>query len=111
VIGLCVIALYLLITVRGMVIALRSSNPFSSLLAFGVTAVFAVQTFLIVGGVINMIPLTGVTLPFISSGGSSMVSCLAMIGILMALSDTEGAAEADAWRAARDREKMLEAHS
>ena len=106
--GLCVIALYVLLIVRGMVLALRSRDKFSSLLAFGVTAMFAVQTFLIVGGVINMIPLTGVTLPFISSGGSSMVSCLAMVGVLCGVSATQGQAEAAAWRAARDRERQLE---
>ncbi len=103
VMGLCVIAMYVLIVARGVMLAMRSGDAFASILAFGVTSVFAVQTFLIVGGVINMIPLTGVTLPFISSGGSSMVSCLAMVGMLAGLSATQGEAEATAWRAARDR--------
>lgn len=109
--GLCVILLYVLLILRGVMLALRARDKFSSLLAFGVAAMFAVQTFMIVGGVINMIPLTGVTLPFISSGGSSMVSCLAMIGILSGLSATQGRAEADAWRAAHGRARALEGRS
>ncbi len=108
VMGLCVIALYVLIILRGMMLAMRARDKFASLLAFGVTAVFAVQTFLIVGGVINMIPLTGVTLPFISSGGSSMLSCLSMVGILAGLSATQAEAEAEAWRAARGKMRVLE---
>ena len=52
------------------------------LLGCGVLAMLGIQTFMIVAGVIKMIPLTGVTMPFLSYGGSSLLSCMAMIGIL-----------------------------
>ena len=56
------------------------------LLGCGVLAMLAVQTFMIVGGVIKMLPLTGVTMPFLSYGGSSLLSCLMMMGILHGIS-------------------------
>jgi len=52
------------------------------MLGCGVLAMLGIQTFMIVGGVIKMLPLTGVTMPFLSYGGSSMLSCMMMIGIL-----------------------------
>ena len=55
-------------------------------MALGATLMLAVQTFVIVGGVTKMVPLTGVTLPFVSAGGSSLISCMAMIGILLGVS-------------------------
>ncbi|HET7574769.1 MAG TPA: FtsW/RodA/SpoVE family cell cycle protein, partial [Solirubrobacterales bacterium] len=68
--GACgVILVYLLIAARGFKIALLAGDGFSKLLATGLTAVFAIQAFVIVGGVTRVIPLTGVTLPFISYGG------------------------------------------
>jgi len=80
--GLCVVFIYGLIVWRGMRFALRSKRRFHALLAVGCSVLIGSQTFVIIGGVIKMIPLTGVTLPFISSGGSSMLSCMAQIGIL-----------------------------
>ena len=80
--GICVIAVYALIVVRGVSVCLRSRRSFDLLLGCGVCAMLGIQTFMIVAGVIKMIPLTGVTMPFMSYGGSSLVSCLAMMGIL-----------------------------
>lgn len=80
--GLCVIGLYAVIVIRGMTIAIRSRESYWSLLALGATVALTMQAFTIIGGVIKMIPLTGVTMPFVSSGGSSMISSLALIGVL-----------------------------
>src|SRR5205807_5426544 len=72
--GLCgataVLIVYLLFVARGFKTAVLARDSFSTLLATGLTAVFAIQVFVIVGGVTRVIPLTGVTLPFISYGGS-----------------------------------------
>lgn len=80
--GLALLAVYAVLIVRCVSVAMRSRRSFDLLLGCGVAALLGVQTFMIVGGVIKMIPLTGVTMPFISYGGSSMVSCMAMIGII-----------------------------
>jgi cell division protein FtsW (lipid II flippase) len=76
------IAIMLIIFYRGIHIALRAERRYYSLLAAGLAIILAFQSFLILGGVIKLIPLTGVTLPFVSYGGSSVVVCLLMIGIL-----------------------------
>ena len=80
------LALYCFLIMRGLRIALEASTAFHSLMALGATLMLAVQTFVIVGGVTKMVPLTGVTLPFVSAGGSSLISCMAMIGILLGVS-------------------------
>ena len=80
--GLLVLLMYALLIVRCVDVALRSRRSFDLLLGCGVAAILGIQTFMIVGGVIKLIPLTGVTMPLMSYGGSSMVSCLAMIGIV-----------------------------
>ena len=80
--GVCVIAVYALIIVRSVSVCLRSRRSFDLLLGCGVAAMLGIQTFMIVAGVIKMIPLTGVTMPFLSYGGSSLISCLAMMGIV-----------------------------
>lgn len=82
---------YLLLALRGFGIAARVRSDFSALVATGFTACIAVQTLLNIGGVTKAIPLTGITLPLISHGGSSLVTTLAMIGLLMALSEPDRA--------------------
>ena len=80
--GLCVIGIFIMLFYRGVNIALRSDSVYFSLLAAGFTSLFVFQTFLILGGVIKFIPLTGVTLPFVSAGGSSVIVSIIMISIL-----------------------------
>ena len=80
--GVGLIAVYIMIFYRGAHIALRCKRKYYCLLAVGFTAMMAFQTFLILGGTIKLIPLTGVTLPFVSYGGSSVLVSSMMIGIL-----------------------------
>ena len=80
------VAVYLLIILRGMTIALRSRRSQHALLALGCTTMLGVQTLVIIAGVIKMIPLTGVTMPFISYGGSSLISCMGLMGFLQGVS-------------------------
>ncbi len=82
-----VLVVYLLVTERGMRIAMLAQDSFSTLLAAGLAAVFALQVFVIVGGVTKLIPLTGVTLPFISYGGSSIVANFLLVALLLLISD------------------------
>jgi len=70
---------------RGIRIALRLQKNFEILLAVGHTVMFGMQIFTIIGGVIKLIPVTGVTLPFMSYGGSSMVMSFASLGVLNGL--------------------------
>ena len=78
---------YLLFASRGFKTALVAGDGFSKLLATGLTAVFALQVFVIVGGVTKVIPLTGVTLPFVSYGGSSIVANMVLLALLLIVSD------------------------
>ncbi|MGI6200128.1 MAG: FtsW/RodA/SpoVE family cell cycle protein [Christensenellales bacterium] len=83
--GLMIILLFGLLIYRGIKITLRCQDRFLSLLSFGSTAMLAWQSFIIIGGVVKMIPLTGITLPFISYGGNSMLANMGFIGILQAV--------------------------
>lgn len=86
--GACgLILVYLLFAERGFKIAMLAQDSFSKLLATGLTAVFALQVFVIVGGVTRVIPLTGVTLPFVSYGGSSIVANFILLALLLMVSD------------------------
>ena len=86
--GACAVLLtYLLAVQRGFKIATLARDSFSKLLATGLTAVFALQVFVIVGGVTRVIPLTGVTLPFISYGGSSILANFVLLALLLLVSD------------------------
>ena len=90
-----VIMLFLLFVGSGFRIAVRAERPFAKLFAAGLTTIIGVQTFVIVGGVIRVIPLTGVTLPFISYGGSSLVANFVIVALLLRISD-ETVARAEA---------------
>ena len=82
-----VILAYILIVYRTFRVALMSQTPFSMLLASGLGVLTALQVFIIIGGVTKFLPLTGITLPLISYGGSSMVSSFIMLGMLFAVSE------------------------
>jgi len=82
-----VLVTYLLFVARGFKTATLARDSFSTLLAVGLSAVFALQVFVIVGGVTRVIPLTGVTLPFISYGGSSIVANFVLVALLLLVSD------------------------
>jgi cell division protein FtsW len=81
-----VIGLYLLVAYRGIRIALGAPDTFGALLAVGITAWLVIQAFINIGVVVVLIPITGITLPFISAGGSSLLVSFAAIGILLSIS-------------------------
>jgi cell division protein FtsW (lipid II flippase) len=83
--------LYLLFAYRGFKIAAVAPDGFSKLLAVGLTFAFTLQAFLIVGGVVRVIPLTGITLPFVSYGGSSIVSNFLLLALLLMVSNRANA--------------------
>ena len=85
--GAAVIGIYLLIAARGFKIALMANDGFSKLLATGLTTVFAFQAFVIIGGVTRVIPLTGVTLPLVSYGGSSILANFILLALLLLVSN------------------------
>lgn len=81
-----VLLLYVVLVGKGLGIGLRAPDGFSTLLAVGLSTLVALQAFVIVGGVTRVIPLTGVTLPFVSYGGSSLVSNFVLLGLLVRVS-------------------------
>jgi cell division protein FtsW (lipid II flippase) len=81
------VIVYLLFAARGFKTAMLANDGFSKLLAAGLTSVLALQVFVIVGGVTRVIPLTGVTLPFVSYGGSSIVANMVLLALLLIVSD------------------------
>jgi len=85
--ALALLALYLLFVYRGMLIALRAPTPFLQLLAGGLSFIVALQTIVIVGGNARLIPLTGITLPFVAYGGSSLVTNWMLVALLIRVSD------------------------
>jgi cell division protein FtsW (lipid II flippase) len=85
---------YLLFIGRGYRIALRCPQEFGQLLAMGLVTLYALQVFIIVGGVTRLIPLTGLTLPFVSYGGSSLLANYVLVGLLTRVSATERGARA-----------------
>ena len=84
---LAILGLYLVLVTRGLRIAAAGHDEFRSLLAAGLALVIGVQAFIIAAGNLKLIPLTGITLPFISYGGSSLLANALVVGLLLALSD------------------------
>src|ERR687898_154286 len=82
-----VLLVFMLFVVRGMRVALQADDGFSKLLAGGLTFRFALQTFIIVGGVLRVVPLTGITLPFVSYGGTSIVANFVLLALLLLVSN------------------------
>jgi peptidoglycan glycosyltransferase len=83
-----VLMAFLLLVGGGLRIALRTDRTFEKLLATGLTTIIGVQAFIIMGGVVKVVPLTGVTLPFVSYGGSSLLANYILLALLLRLSDT-----------------------
>lgn len=94
--SVAVVVIFFLIVGAGLRIALRADSPFEKLLAAGLTTIIGVQTFIIVGGVTRLVPLTGVTLPFVSYGGSSLVVNYVLIALLLRISHDANVRHGDA---------------
>ena len=82
-----VLLLYLCFAIRGVVTAARAKSDVSSFTAVGLTSIIVLQAFIIVGGVTRLIPLTGITLPFVSQGGSSLIASFMIVGFLLRCGD------------------------
>ncbi len=94
-----IIVSYLLFVGTGLRIALRAVDPFAKLLAVGLTTIIGLQAFIIIGGVIRVVPLTGITLPYVSYGGSSLLANYVLLALLIRISDESaqrGRVDADA---------------
>jgi peptidoglycan glycosyltransferase len=85
--GVAIVTAYLVLCLRGLATAVRARSDMASLTAAGLVAALGLQTFVIVGGVTRLIPLTGITLPFVSYGGSSIVSNFLLLALLMRAGD------------------------
>ena len=88
--GLGVIILFMIFVFRGIKIALNTGDEFAALAAAGFTALLGLQTFIIIAGVTKLLPLTGVTLPYMSYGGSSLVANFILLGLLLNISHEAG---------------------
>lgn len=98
--SICLMAVYVLIIMRGLIVAMNARTSFHSLLSFGLVAMLGLQALLIIGGNTKLLPLTGVTLPLVSYGGSSLMSNLFSMGVLLGVSSMNAEDEA------RDIEKL-----
>ena len=87
--SLAVVNLFVVLTVRGLRIALRARSGFNALLAAGLTTTLALQALIILAGTLRLIPMTGITLPFVSYGGSSVLANFLLVGLLLLISDEE----------------------
>jgi cell division protein FtsW (lipid II flippase) len=91
-----VLVCFMLLLARGLRIALRGRSDFGMLLAAGLTIILGIQTFIILAGVTRLLPLTGITLPFMSYGGSSLLSNFVLIALLIRISHQDAAEPAPA---------------
>lgn len=85
---MAILMIYALIVERGVRTALAARDPFGKLLSIGLSGAFAIQIFVVAGGVMGLIPLTGMTMPFLAFGGSSVIANWALVAILLRISDT-----------------------
>jgi len=85
--GVAITVLFMIIIYRGLRTALQAKDDFAALAASGLTALLGLQAFIILAGVTGLLPLTGVTLPFISYGGSSLVANYILLGLLLNISN------------------------
>jgi cell division protein FtsW (lipid II flippase) len=85
---MAILLLYALVVERGVRTALAARDPFGKLLSIGLASAFGIQVFVVAGGVMGLIPLTGMTMPFLAAGGSSVIANWALIAILIRVSDT-----------------------
>ncbi|MCD8316534.1 MAG: FtsW/RodA/SpoVE family cell cycle protein [Eggerthellaceae bacterium] len=85
-----ILLLYLCFAIRGLVTAARARSDVSSLIAVGLTSIIILQAFIIVGGITGLIPLTGITLPFIAQGGSSLISSFIIVGFILRCGNESG---------------------
>jgi peptidoglycan glycosyltransferase len=99
---IAVVTGFLLLIGSGFRIAVQADRPFSKLFAAGLTTIVGVQTFVIIGGVTRVIPLTGITLPFISYGGSSLVANFVILALLLRISDDSAGGSGAGTRADRN---------
>jgi peptidoglycan glycosyltransferase len=88
-----IVIAFLLLVATGIRIALRAEPPFEKLLAAGLTTILGVQAFVIIGGVTRLVPLTGITLPFVSYGGSSLLANYALLALLLRISHDQAERE------------------
>jgi cell division protein FtsW (lipid II flippase) len=95
--AVCTIIAFVLIVGSGLRIAQIARSDFSRLLATGLTLLLGLQAFLIMAGILRLLPFTGITLPFVAYGGSSLIANYALIAVLMRISD-EGALTLDEQR-------------
>lgn len=85
--SIATIALYIVLILRGLMIAAQLRQSYARLLTVGLVSVLGIQTFIILAGTVRLLPLTGITLPFISAGGSSLVTNFAIIGLILRTSN------------------------
>lgn len=93
--GIGVIMLFMILVYRGFKIAISQDNQFYRILALGISILFGIQSFIILGGVLKLIPLTGITLPFVAYGGSSILSSFIALAILQVCSEDIKTGEAN----------------
>ncbi len=106
--GTALIVAYLLMVGSGLRIAIQAERTFEKLLATGLTTILAVQAFVIIGGVTRVVPLTGVTLPFVSYGGSSLLANYILLALLMRIADSSAQFSGDIPRRLTWRQRRAE---
>jgi cell division protein FtsW (lipid II flippase) len=106
--GTALIVAYLLMVGTGLRIAIQAERTFEKLLATGLTTILGVQAFVIIGGVTRVVPLTGVTLPFVSYGGSSLLANYILLALLMRIADSSAEFSGDIPRRVSWRQRRAE---